>query len=100
MNIFTFNKINLNLMQSKELNHNLVKFILSNKYSILKSKKIIKMAYKNLYFYKFSSISYFRKSCLISGNCRSVFKFFKLSRYICKQYASNGLFTGLRKASF
>jgi len=100
MNIYTFNKINLELMKKKELNHNFIKFIISNKYSILKSKKIIKMAYNNYYFYKFASISYFRKSCLISGNCRSVFKFFKLSRYICKSYASNGFFTGLRKASF
>ena len=100
MNIFTFNKFNINLMKSKELNKNLSKFILSTKYSILKSNKIIKIAYKNMYFYKFSSVSYFRKSCLLSGNCRAVSRYFKLSRYICKKYASNGLLTGLRKASF
>ena len=100
MNIFTFNKFNLNKMKSKELKKNIIKFYLSNKYSILKSNKIIKIAYRNLYFYKYSSISYFRRSCLVTGNCRSVSRFFKLSRYTSRYYASNGFFNGLRKSSF
>ena len=100
MHIHSFNKFNIKLMKLKEVKKNLSKFYLSNKYSILKSNKIIKMIYKNLYFYKFSSKSYYRTSCLITGNCRSVFRFFKLSRYTCRNYASNGLLVGLRKASF
>jgi ribosomal protein S14 len=100
MNIFSFNKFKLSKMKRKELKKNISKFYLSNKYREFKSNKIIRIIYRNKYFYKFSSISYYRRACLITGNCRSVFKFFKLSRYTCKALASNGLFTGLRKASF
>ena len=100
MRLHSFNKFNIKLMKLKEVKKNLSKFYLSNKYSILKSNKIIKMIYRNLYFYKYSSKSYYRTSCLITGNCRSVFRFFKLSRYTSRNYASNGLLTGLRKASF
>jgi len=100
MNLFNFKKFNLNLMERKELKKNISKFYLSNKYSSLKSNKIIKNAYKNKYFNKSSSISYYRRGCLVTGNCRSVFRFFKLSRFTCKTYASSGLFVGLRKASF
>ena len=100
MNIFTFNKFDTKNLKKKELKKNITKFYLSNKYSILKSDKIIKKAYQNLYYNKYSSVSYFRRSCLVTGNCRSVFRFFKLSRYTCRLYASNGLLTGLRKASF
>lgn len=59
-------KFEINKMQKKELKKNLSKFILLNKYSSLKSDKIIKMAYKNFYFYKYSSISFFRRSCVIT----------------------------------
>jgi len=100
MNIKNFKKFDLKRMQNKELNKNLIKFIISNKYSILKSNKIIKLAYSSFYFYKFSSISFFRRSCLYSGNCRSVFRFFKMSRFKCRFYASSGILNGLRKASF
>src|SRR3954470_6567440 len=100
MNLFTFGKFKLNLMKRKELKKNINKFYLSNKYSSFKSNKIIKNIYRNKYFYKYSSISYYRRSCLVTGNCRSVFKFFKLSRYTCKANASNGLLVGLRKSSF
>jgi ribosomal protein S14 len=58
------------------------------------------MAYKRKYFFKYSSKSFFRKSCLISGNCRSVSSFFKLSRHKIKLYISKGFLSGLRKASF
>jgi ribosomal protein S14 len=100
MRIFTFNKYKISFMKKNELKKNITKFYLSNKYSILKSDKIIKKAYKNGYFNKYSSTSFFRRSCLITGNCRSVSRFFKLSRYTSKEFASNGLLTGLRKASF
>jgi ribosomal protein S14 len=87
-------------MVNKELYKNLTKFFISNKNFKLKSNKIIKIAYKYFYFYKFSSISYFRKSCVKSTKCNSVFKFFKMSRYLCRYFASNGLFVGIIKASF
>jgi ribosomal protein S14 len=49
---------------------------------------------------KFSSISFYRRSCLITGFSRSVSRRFKLVRHFCKNYASNGLLMGLRKSSF
>jgi len=51
-------------MEKKELKKNFSKFILLNKYSNLKSNLIIKMIYRNFYFYKYSSISFFRRSCI------------------------------------
>jgi ribosomal protein S14 len=100
MNIFTFKKYNIKRLYNKELKKNLIKYFLSNQYNNFKSNKIIKFIYRNKFYYKYSSISFFRRTCLISGNCRSVFRFFKLSRYLCKHYASNGYIVGLRKASF
>jgi len=100
MNIFAFKKYKIKNLINKELKKNLVKYFLSNQYKNFKSNKIIQFIYRNQIFYKYYSISFFRRSCLISGNCRSVFRFFKLSRYLCKYYASNGYIVGLRKASF
>jgi ribosomal protein S14 len=100
MRVENFKKFDLKKMVRKELYKNYVKYFISNNYSILKSDKITKVAYKNFYFYKFSSKSFFRKACIRTGLCRSVFRFFKLSRYYCRLYASNGLFIGVSKASF
>ena len=100
MNIFVFKKYNIKSLINKELKKNLIKYFLSNQYKNFRSNKIIKFIYRNKFYYKYSSISFFRRSCLISGNCKSVFRFFKLSRYLCKYYASNGFVSGLRKASF
>jgi ribosomal protein S14 len=100
MNRKNFAKFNINLMIKKELYKNFTKFFISNKFKLLKSKKIIKIAYRNSYFLKQASTSFFRRSCLFLGTCRSVFRFFKMSRYTCKHYASYGFLTGLRKSSF
>jgi len=100
MNIFAFKKYNIKYLVNKELKKNLIKYFLLNQSKNFKSNKIIKFIYRNKFFYKYSSISFFRRSCLLSGNCRSVFRFFKLSRYLCRHYASNGYISGLRKASF
>lgn len=100
MNLHNFSKFHTSKMITKEINKNLVKFFISNKHASLKSDKIIKIAYRNFYFYKNSSTSFFRRSCIRSGNCRSVFRFFKMSRYLCRFYASNGFFVGVSKASF
>lgn len=100
MNSKNFLKFNTKIMIEKEMHKNLTKFFISNKYKILKSKNIIKIAYRNNYFLKQASVSFFRRSCLFLGTCRSVFRFFKMSRYMCKYYASYGFLTGLRKASF
>lgn len=90
----------INKMIEKESYKNWTKFFIANKNYKLKSNKIIKIAYRYLYFHKFISISYFRRSCIKSTKCNSVFRFFKMSRYLCKSFASNGLFVGIIKASF
>ena len=100
MKLYNFSKFNTKRMILKELKKNLTKFFISNKYKILKSNQIIKMAYRNNYYSKNASTSYFRRSCLKLGNCRSVFRLFKMSRYMCRYYALNGFLTGLIKASF
>ena len=100
MNLTNFTKFNTKMMIKKEVYKNFTKFFILNKYKILKSNKIIKIAYRNKYFLKQASTSFFRRSCLRLGNCRSVFRFFKMSRYLCKYYASNGFLIGLRKSSF
>jgi len=100
MRVSNFKKFDLKKMVNKELYKNYIKYFISKNYSILKSDKITKIAYKNFYFFKFSSKSFFRRSCIRTGLCRSVSRFFKLSRYSCRQFASNGLFIGVSKASF
>ena len=100
MNIKNFIKFNTKKMIEKEMHKNLTKFFIANNYKVLKSKTIIKMAYRNNYFLKQASVSFFRRSCLFLGTCRSISRFFKMSRYMCKHYASYGFLSGLRKASF
>ena len=100
MNIFAFKKYKIKGLINKELKKNLIKYFLSNQNKNFKSNKIIKFIYRNKFYYKYYSVSFFRRSCILSGNCRSVFRLFKLSRYLCRHYASNGLMSGLRKASF
>jgi len=100
MHVNNFKKFDLKKMAQKELHKNFVKYFISSNYSILKSDKITKVAYKNFYFFKFSSKSFFRRACIRTGLCRSVFRFFKLVRYQCRYFASKGLFIGVRKASF
>ena len=91
---------NIKKMIIKEPYKNWTKFFIANKFYKLKSNKITKIAYNYFYFNKFISISYFRKSCIQSTKCNSVFKFFKMSRYLCRLYASNGFFSGIIKSSF
>lgn len=100
MNMHRFEKYRIDILVKKELKKNLVKFFFSNQCRNFRSNKIVKYIYRNKIFNKYSSISFFRRSCLISGNSRSVSRFFKLSRYLCRYYASNGFVMGLRKASF
>jgi ribosomal protein S14 len=51
-------------------------------------------------FDKYSSVSFFKRSCLLTGHARSVFRRFKLVRHQAKFYGSHGFIVGLRKASF
>lgn len=49
---------------------------------------------------KTQAISFYRRSCLMTGHARAVFQQFKLCRHQMKYYASHGFISGLRKASF
>jgi len=100
MNIFSFKKYKIKGLINKELKKNLIKYFLSNQYKNFKSNSIIKFIYRNKFYYKYYSRSFFRRNCILSGNSRSVFRLFKLSRYLCRYYASNGYISGLRKSSF
>ena len=93
-------KFEINKMIKKELKKNFSKFILLNKCYSLKSNILIKMIYRNFYFYKYSSSSFFRRSCVKTMWSRSVFRFFKLCRYLSRFYFLNGLSSGVRLASF
>jgi len=100
MHLSNFKKYDVNLMELLELKKNVSKMVLSGCFNKFRSLRFIKYLGRLKYFNKFSSISYFRRSCIYSGICRSVFRKFKLSRYKVKLYASYGLFNGFRKASF
>lgn len=100
MNIFAFKKYKIEILVNKEVKKNIVKYFLSNQYKNFRSNKIIQFLYRNKIYYKYSSISFFRRNCLLSGNSKSVFRLFKLDRFLCRYYASNGFISGLRKASF
>jgi len=49
---------------------------------------------------KYSSISFYRRYCVLTGYTKSIFRLFKLSRHQCKRFASNGFLMGMRKSSF
>lgn len=44
-----------------------------------------------------TSISKIRNRCIINGRARSVYRKYKLSRHIFKEYSSAGLLNGIRK---
>jgi len=87
-------------MEGLELKKSVSKMLLSGCFSKFKSLNFYIYLGKHKYFNKYSSISFFRRSCVYSGICRSVFRKFKLNRYKVKLYAANGLLNGLRKASW
>lgn len=101
MHLSNFNKYRKGLKRFViiELRKNCIKAILNNKYKDFKSLKFYKYI-NNTILKKQSSLSFYRRSCLLTGNCRSVFRKFKMVRHFCKSYASLGLIAGLRKASF
>jgi ribosomal protein S14 len=100
MHLSNFKKYDITLMEKLELKKNVSKMLLSGCFDQFKSLRFHIYLGKHKYFSKYGSISYFRRSCIYSGICRSVFRKFKLSRYKVKFYSSYGLLNGLRKASF
>jgi hypothetical protein len=66
-----------------ELEKNMLKAILSNS---LLDRELKLYAYEQFLTYKKrSSVSYYRKYCIINLNGRAVFKHFKLHRLVCKK---------------
>lgn len=85
-------------LYNNEINKLILKSLLSNKLF-----KINEKIYFGLIFSKYtkkSSITFYRRFCIITGNSRSVFRRFKMVRHWCKSFASNGALIGLRKSSF
>ena len=101
MHISNFNKYRIQVKRLilVELKKNCVKALLNNKYKEFKSLNFFRLVSKTV-LKKSTSVSFFRRSCLMTGNCRSVSRRFKMVRHFCKSYASYGLLSGLRKASF
>ncbi len=81
-----------------EINKLVLKFLLSNFH--FSAIERIYFSKRLTSFSKFASITFLRSFCKLSGYPKSVFKFFKLSRHVCKQHASYGLLMGMRKSSF
>ena len=81
-----------------ELNKLLLKSILADEL-LTRNQKLFAYA-QFLAYKKTTSISYYRRYCLVNFNGRAVFQHFKLHRLVCKKWASKGLLIGMRKASF
>ena len=82
-----------------ELNKLVLRGLLANSSSFCFFDRVFFFKRLAKYFFKFS-ISFFRNSCLFTGNARSVFRLFKLCRHSAKACASNGSLIGMRKSSF
>jgi ribosomal protein S14 len=101
MHLSNFNKYRNQIKRviALEITQKCAKALLCNKYKEFKSIKLYRYISKSI-LHKNSSLSFYRRSCLKTGNCRSVFRKFKMVRHFCKSYASYGFISGLRKASF
>jgi ribosomal protein S14 len=80
------------------MNKLILKSLLSNKLFKINAKLYFGLIFSQ--YTKKSSIAYYRRFCVITGNSRSVFRRFKMVRHWCKSFASNGFLVGLKKASF
>lgn len=49
---------------------------------------------------KYCSYTRARSICILTGRSRSVYRFFRLSRLKIREYANNGYFCGISKASW
>jgi ribosomal protein S14 len=81
-----------------ELEKNIIKSVLSN--TTIDKKYKLSVYEEFLMFKKVSSISYYRRYCIVNLNGRAVFKHFKLHRLVCKKWMGQGLLIGVRRASF
>lgn len=100
MSIFWYKRdriVRKSLLQN-EMNILILKGLLSNKNFTRKEKIYFGLIFLN--YSKNTSIAFYRRSCVMTGNSRSVFRRFKLVRHWSKDFASNGKIVGLRKASF
>ena len=92
------NEKNRLILKKFEINKIIIKSLLNYNCSKFEYKfnydKLFKKINNN------SSISKIRNYCILLSNSRSIFRKFKLSRHKLKLLASNGLITGLKKASF
>lgn len=76
-----------------------LKFLMSNKYIVSsKLKLFFFILFYNLSHH--SSLCFIKNRCLVSGSTRSVFRFFKLSRWEIKKLGVSCEILGLKKSSW
>jgi|HubBroStandDraft_3_1064219.scaffolds.fasta_scaffold27134_5 ribosomal protein S14 len=80
------------------MNKLILKGLLSNKFFARNAKIYFGLIFFN--YKKNQSIAFYRRSCVMTGNSRSVFRKFKMVRHWSKLFASEGKLIGIRKASF
>lgn len=92
------NKLRRNDFESCEPYRFILKSLLSSSVYSRKSK----IYYSSLFhaFTKFNSITRCSSICILSASTNVIFRKFKLCRHFFKHYASEGIFSGLRKSSF
>jgi len=94
----TYNKKNFTRFESVELNKLVLKSLLREFF--FSTEHRIYFSYLLNNFSLLASGSRFRRSCIVSGYPKSVFRFFRLTRHMCRYYASYGFLVGMRKSSF
>jgi len=98
MAVYWYKRNRRNHLINNEMNKLILKSLMLNKFFIYNQKIYLGQLFAK--YKKFTSISYYRRYCVITGNSKSIFRKFKMVRHWCKFYASNGYIVGLRKASF
>lgn len=93
-------KSNLNIKKFKNVEYNriLLKSLLSNPDFNNMQRFYFSFIFNR--YYPHITSSFYRRFCIISKYPKSVFRFFKLSRFVSKDFASKGLLVGMRKSSF
>lgn len=89
---------NTNRLISVEFNKLILKSLLSNQ--VFSNRERFYFYYLLKRYSINSSVSIYRRFCVLTGYSKSVFRYFKLSRHQCKKYAADGLLIGMRKSSF
>jgi ribosomal protein S14 len=98
MNHINRDKNRRKLFAKYEMDKKNYKFILTQPHVDEKTKEIAQIKLQNLP--RASSLVRIRNRCIITGRPRGVYKNYRLSRIIFREYAQIGLLPGIRKSSW